>query len=47
MVGVPNMTLPSIGGVGVEMFGGIEDLFNAGSFNQQNHSIGPTLFWNL
>jgi hypothetical protein len=33
-------------GVGVEMFGGIEDLANAGSFNQQNHSIGPTLFWN-
>ena len=33
-------------GVGVEMFGEIEDLANAGSFNQQNHSIGPTLFWN-
>ena len=33
-------------GVGVEMFGEIEDLSNAGSFNQQNHSIGPTLFWN-
>jgi len=32
-------------GAGVEMFGGIEDLANAGSFNQQNHSIGPTLFW--
>ena len=32
-------------GVGVEMFGEIEDLANAGSFNQQNHSIGPTLFW--
>ena len=33
-------------GVGVEMFGEIEDLANAGSFNDQNHSIGPTLFWN-
>jgi hypothetical protein len=33
-------------GVGVEMFGEIEDLSNAGSFNDQNHSIGPTLFWN-
>ncbi len=32
-------------GVGVEMFGEIEDLSNAGSFNQQNHSIGPTLFY--
>ena len=27
------------------MFGEIEDLTNAGAFNQQNHSIGPTLFW--
>jgi hypothetical protein len=33
-------------GLGVEMFGEIEDLANAGSFNDQNHSIGPTLFWN-
>ena len=33
-------------GVGVEMFGEIEDLSNPGSFNDQNHSIGPTLFWN-
>ena len=32
-------------GVGVEMFGSIEDLANPGSFNKQNHSIGPTLFW--
>jgi hypothetical protein len=32
-------------GIGVEMFGEIEDLSNAGSFNQQNHSIGPTFFW--
>jgi len=32
-------------GAGVEMFGEIEDLSHAGSFNQQNHSIGPTLFW--
>ena len=32
-------------GVGVEMFGEIEDLANAGSFNDQEHSIGPTLFW--
>jgi hypothetical protein len=33
-------------GIGVEMFGEIEDLSNSGSFNDQNHSIGPTLFWN-
>jgi hypothetical protein len=33
-------------GVGVEMFGEIEDLSSAGPFNQQNHSLGPTLFWN-
>jgi hypothetical protein len=33
-------------GVGVEMFGEIEDLANAGSFDDQNHSIGPTLFYN-
>ena len=33
-------------GVGVEMFGEIEDLANAGSFNKQNHSTGPILFWN-
>ena len=33
-------------GVGVEMFGEIDDLANAGSFDDQNHSIGPTLFWN-
>jgi hypothetical protein len=32
-------------GIGVEMFGEIEDLSNAGTFNQQNHSLGPTLFW--
>ena len=33
-------------GVGVEMFGEIEDLANAGSFDDQAHSIGPTLFYN-
>jgi hypothetical protein len=27
------------------MFGEIEDLANAGSFENQVHSIGPTLFW--
>ena len=32
--------------VGAEMFGEIEDLSNAGSFDDQNHSIGPTLFYN-
>ena len=32
-------------GVGAEMFGEIEDLSNAGSFDDQNHSIGPTLFY--
>lgn len=31
--------------VGAEMFGEIEDLSNAGSFDDQNHSIGPTLFY--
>ena len=34
-------------GLGVEMFGEIEDLANAGSFNDQVHSIGPTLFLNF
>ena len=33
-------------GIGVEMFGEIEDLANAGSFDDQNHSLGPTLFYN-
>ena len=28
------------------MFGEIEDLSNAGSFNDQPHSLGPTLFYN-
>ena len=28
------------------MFGEIEDLSNAGSFNDQTHSLGPTLFYN-
>ena len=32
-------------GVGAEMFGEIEDLSNAGSFNDQAHSLGPTLFY--
>jgi hypothetical protein len=32
-------------GVGVEMFGEIEDLANADTFENQVHSIGPTLFW--
>jgi hypothetical protein len=34
-------------GFGVEMFGEIEDLANAGPFNSQVHSIGPTLFYNF
>jgi len=33
-------------GIGVEMFGEIEDLSNSGSFNDQTHSMGPTLFFN-
>jgi hypothetical protein len=33
-------------GVGVEMFGGIEDLSNSWPFESQNHSLGPTLFYN-
>lgn len=32
-------------GIGVEMFGEIEDFANAGSFNDQEHSIGPTVFY--
>ena len=32
-------------GAGVEMFGEIEDLSHTGSFDDQNHSIGPTLFY--
>ena len=31
--------------VGAEMFGEIEDLANAGSFDDQAHSLGPTLFY--
>ena len=33
-------------GVGVEMFGEIEDLSHSGPFDDQTHSIGPTLFYN-
>jgi hypothetical protein len=33
-------------GVGVEMFGEIEQLGHSGPFDDQNHSIGPTLFYN-
>jgi hypothetical protein len=40
-------SLNSRWGLGVEMFGEVEDLANAGSFNEQNHSIGPTIFLNL
>ena len=29
----------------LEMFGEIDDLANAGSFNDQNHSLGPTLYY--
>lgn len=32
-------------GVGVEMFGEVEDLSHSGSWNDQEHSIGPTIFW--
>ena len=44
MAGEANATLPS---VGVEMFGEIEDLANAGPFNSQVHSLGPTVFYNF
>jgi hypothetical protein len=33
-------------GLGVEMFGEIEQLAHTGPFDDQNHSIGPTLFYN-
>jgi len=33
-------------GLGVEMFGEIEELAHAGPFDSQTHSIGPTLFYN-
>jgi hypothetical protein len=33
-------------GAGVEMFGEVESLADSGSFNDQVHSIGPTLFYN-
>lgn len=33
-------------GVGVEMFGEIEQLAHTGPFDDQNHSFGPTLFYN-
>jgi len=32
-------------GLGVEMFGEIDELAHAGPFNAQTHSIGPTLFF--
>ena len=32
-------------GVGVEMFGEVEDLSHSGPWNEQEHSIGPTVFW--
>ena len=32
-------------GVGVEMFGEIDELSHTGPFNDQTHSIGPTLFF--
>src|SRR5262249_30104152 len=44
MAGAQRTASPSWG-VGVEMFGQMENLSHAGSFNDQNHSIGPTLFW--
>jgi hypothetical protein len=34
-------------GLAVEMFGEVEDLANAGSFNDQIHSLGPTLLINF
>lgn len=34
-------------GLAVEMFGEIEDMANAGSFDDQVHSIGPTLLINF
>jgi hypothetical protein len=32
-------------GIGVEMFGEIEDLSHSGPWEEQEHSIGPTIFW--
>jgi hypothetical protein len=32
-------------GLGVEMFGEVDDLSHTGPFNAQTHSIGPTLFF--
>ena len=32
-------------GLGVEMFGEIDELAHTGPFNDQTHSIGPTLFF--
>jgi hypothetical protein len=29
------------------MFGNIEDLANSGSFNDQNHSIGPVVYYSF
>jgi hypothetical protein len=33
-------------GVGVEMFGEVENLADTDPFDDQNHSIGPTIFYN-
>ncbi|ODR99240.1 hypothetical protein AUC68_04355 [Methyloceanibacter methanicus] len=32
-------------GIGVEMFGEVEDLSHTGPWQEQEHSIGPTIFW--
>jgi hypothetical protein len=38
-------SLPRNWSLALEMFGNIEDLANSGSFNDQNHSIGPVLYY--
>jgi len=40
-------TLPRKWGLALEMFGNIEDLANSCSFNDQNHSIGPVVYYSF
>ena len=46
MAGAPNTTSPSIGASASRCSARSRISPIAGSFNDQNHSIGPTLFWN-
>ncbi len=46
MAGAPNTTSPSTGASAWKCSAKSRDLSNAGPFNDQPHSLGPTLFYN-